>query len=43
MPGLSSPVECIQDHFSIVVIGSDYGGAIAAFGMARGGQGLCIA
>lgn len=42
MPRLSSPIENIQDHYTIVVIGSGYGGGIAASRMARAGQSVCI-
>ncbi|TMQ04577.1 MAG: choline dehydrogenase [Deltaproteobacteria bacterium] len=39
---LSSPIEDIQDHYTVVVIGSGYGGAIAASRMARAGQAVCL-
>ena len=39
---LSSPIEDIQDHYQVVVIGSGYGGGIAASRMARAGQSVCI-
>ncbi len=39
---LSSPIEEIKDHYEVVVIGSGYGGSIAASRMARAGQQVCI-
>ncbi|MGO9012365.1 MAG: alpha/beta fold hydrolase [Bryobacteraceae bacterium] len=42
MPRLSSPIEDIQDHYTVVVIGSGYGGGIAASRMARAGQSVCV-
>jgi cholesterol oxidase len=42
MPRLSSPIEEIQDHYDVVVVGSGYGGGIAASRMARAGQRVCI-
>jgi len=42
MPRLSSPIEDIQDHYTVVVVGSGYGGGIAASRMARAGQTVCI-
>jgi cholesterol oxidase len=42
MPRLSSPIEDIQDHYTVLVVGSGYGGGIAASRMARAGQSVCI-
>ena len=42
MPRLSSPVDELKDHYTVVVIGSGYGGAIAASRLARAGQQVCI-
>lgn len=42
MPRLSSPVGKIKDHYSVLVIGSGYGGAIAASRLARAGQQVCV-
>ncbi|HTV57148.1 MAG TPA: GMC family oxidoreductase N-terminal domain-containing protein [Terriglobia bacterium] len=42
MDRLSSPIEQIQDHYTVVVIGSGYGGAIAACRLARAGQRVCL-
>ncbi|HEY5058395.1 MAG TPA: alpha/beta fold hydrolase [Gaiellaceae bacterium] len=39
---LSSPLEQIRDHYTVVVIGSGYGGAIAASRLARAGQDVCV-
>jgi hypothetical protein len=37
---LSSPIEGIGDHYEVVVIGSGYGGGIAASRLARGAAGV---
>ena len=42
MPRLSSLIENLQPHYSVVVIGSGYGGAIAASRLARAGQQVCV-
>ncbi len=42
MKRLSSPVEQIKPHYSIVVIGSGYGGSIAASRFARAGKEVCL-
>src|SRR6202522_3630763 len=42
MQMLSRPVDQIQDHYSAVVIGSGYGGAIAAARIARTGRDVCV-
>jgi cholesterol oxidase len=39
---LSCPVERIRAHYSVVVVGSGYGGAIAAARLARAGQAVCL-
>ncbi len=42
MKRLSSPIEAIKDHYSVVVIGSGYGGAVAASRLARAGRSVCL-
>lgn len=42
MARLSSPIEDIRDHYSVVVVGSGYGAAIAASRLARAGQRVCV-
>src|SRR5579864_8384922 len=42
MGRLSSPIENIKSHYTVVVVGSGYGGAIAASRMARAGQQVCM-
>ncbi len=42
MARLSSPIENIKNHYTVVVIGSGYGGAIAASRLARAGQQVCV-
>lgn len=42
MGRLSNPIENIKSHYKIVVIGSGYGGGIAASRLARAGQQVCI-
>lgn len=42
MARLSSPIQNIKSHYTVVVIGSGYGGAIAASRMARTGQQVCV-
>src|SRR5260221_1580742 len=39
---LSSPIEDIQDHYTVVVVGSGYGGGIAASRLSRAGQRVCL-
>ena len=39
---LSSPVEDMKDHYEVVVVGSGYGGAIAASRLARAGRQVCL-
>lgn len=39
---LSSPVSNLKNHYGVVVIGSGYGGSIAASRMARTGQTVCL-
>lgn len=39
---LSSPIEKMLAHYSVVVVGSGYGGGVAASRMARAGQTVCL-
>ncbi|HEY1742719.1 MAG TPA: FAD-binding protein, partial [Granulicella sp.] len=42
MSRLSVPVDQIQNHYEVVVVGSGYGGGIAASRMARAGRKVCV-
>ncbi|QLE49554.1 GMC family oxidoreductase [Nostoc sp. C057] len=42
MTRLSSPIENLKNYYTVVVIGSGYGGSIAASRLARAGQQVCI-
>ncbi|EHY60577.1 hypothetical protein ABEF92_002714 [Exophiala dermatitidis] len=41
-PRLSRPVELLRHTYDVVVIGSGYGGGVAASRMARAGQSVCV-
>lgn len=41
-PRISRPVELMRPSYDVVVIGSGYGGGVAASRMARGGQSVCL-
>ena len=41
-PRLSLPLERIRDHYDVVVVGSGYGGGIAASRLARAGRSVCV-
>jgi len=39
---LASPIEDLRPHYTVVVIGSGYGGAITASRLSRAGQSVCV-
>lgn len=39
---LSKPIEDIGDHYDVVIVGSGYGGSIAASRLARAGKKVCL-
>ncbi|KAM0154579.1 hypothetical protein ACHAPG_006429 [Botrytis cinerea] len=41
-PRISKPVELLRNSYDVVVIGSGYGGSVAASRMARAGQSVCL-
>ena len=41
-PRISRPVELIRHTYDVVVVGSGYGGGVAASRMARAGQSVCL-
>jgi choline dehydrogenase-like flavoprotein len=41
-PRISRPVELLRNQYDCVVIGSGYGGGVAACRMARAGQSVCL-
>ncbi|SDK98720.1 cholesterol oxidase [Catalinimonas alkaloidigena] len=42
MKRLASPLSALKPHYDVVVIGSGYGGSIAASRMARAGRQVCL-
>lgn len=42
MPRLSTPLERLRPRYDVVVVGSGYGGAIAASRLARAGRTVCV-
>jgi cholesterol oxidase len=41
-PKLSKPLSELQPHYPVLVVGSGYGGAIAASRLSRAGQAVCV-
>lgn len=41
-PRISKPVELLRPEYDVIVVGSGYGGGVAASRMARGGQSVCL-
>lgn len=41
-PRISKPVELLRSSYDVVVIGSGYGGGVAASRMARAGESVCV-
>jgi cholesterol oxidase len=39
---ISRPIDKMLDHYSVVVVGSGYGGAITAARIARAGRDVCV-
>ena len=42
MHRLSSPLEDLREHYDVVVVGSGYGGGVAASRLARAGRSVCL-
>lgn len=42
MPRLASSIQQVKEHYDVLVIGSGYGGAIAASRLARAGRRVCV-
>jgi cholesterol oxidase len=42
MSRISSPISEIKDHYTVVIVGSGYGGGISASRLARAGQSVCL-
>lgn len=41
-PRISKPLELLRPSYDVVVVGSGYGGGVAASRMARGDQSVCV-
>lgn len=42
MKRISSPITDLKAHYTVVIVGSGYGGSIAASRLARAGQSVCL-
>ncbi|MCB9703389.1 MAG: GMC family oxidoreductase [Myxococcales bacterium] len=42
MPRLTRPIEQLRGHYEVIVVGSGYGGGIAASRLARAGRDVCV-
>ena len=42
MPRISQSIDNLKDHYEVVVIGSGYGGGIAASRLSRAGRKVCV-
>src|SRR5471030_1983309 len=42
MTRIATPISDIQEHYDVIVIGSGYGGGIAASRLSRAGKRVCL-
>jgi cholesterol oxidase len=42
MNRLSSPIEAMEAHYDVVIVGTGYGGSVAASRLARTGRSVCV-